>query len=727
VSEALAERTRRQHSAGARGRHSRVEPSKSGNLAHRFADVFALLRRPSSIAIGAGLVALGICIYQLTLPFDLFGIHGYSGDGYDDGVYLTASIDLIHGVLPYRDFDFLQPPGITILMAPIAFLSRAIGSRDALAVTRILTTAVTGLNAAFAALAVRAVGRTAMLFAGLALAAFPLAVAADHSLLLEPYLVLFCLLGVMVLFRDGAVAGGRRVFFAGLLFGFAGAIKLWAIFPVVAALVCCVPQWRRSLLRFVGGVVLGFGVPALPFILLAPTASVHQVLLDQLTRGTSGVGDLSVAQRLVLILGIGNLGNVQHRLGIAVAVAVAIAGCAVVAYALGIRARSAIQWFALFAAAVTTVGMLVSPEFYDHYAYFAATFVALLVAVIANRAVEGARWLQQRLRSPRARLAAKTLVGIPAFVTLAGVAALVPWDTSYAASFLGQSNDPGAFVASYIPKGACILSDEAIFAVNANRVSTNTSRCPAVVDPFGMWITRDHGNPPPAQGPYPRSFVDAWYSWFRRVDYVVLSIPQSDYIPWSPRLLTYFQRNFTLVASEARTYIYDRKTLDSSAANRLVAQGLAEEGAGNIDRAFADYSQAARVDPKNVYAHYDLGYVDQARGDTAAAFSQYRVALKLDPSFERALYNLGVLESPTDPAAAIGYYRSALRIQPKNAPAEFNLGVLLVRRGHRTEGDALIRAAISTDKALARDLPPNLRIPSTSRIHLSRGASGSQR
>ena len=44
---------------------------------------------------------------------------------YDDGVYLGAAIRFVSGVLPYRDFVFVQPPGIVVLMSPVALLGRA--------------------------------------------------------------------------------------------------------------------------------------------------------------------------------------------------------------------------------------------------------------------------------------------------------------------------------------------------------------------------------------------------------------------------------------------------------------------------------------------------------------------------------------------------------------------------------------------------------------------------
>jgi hypothetical protein len=62
-------------------------------------------------ALLSGLVGLGICAYQLTLPHALAGVHGYTGYGYDDGVYLTTAVRLVHGALPYRDYAFRTPTG----------------------------------------------------------------------------------------------------------------------------------------------------------------------------------------------------------------------------------------------------------------------------------------------------------------------------------------------------------------------------------------------------------------------------------------------------------------------------------------------------------------------------------------------------------------------------------------------------------------------------------------
>ena len=99
------------------------------------------------------------------------------------------------------------------------------------------------------------------LVGGVALALFPMAVAADKTLMLEPYLLLFCLLGTTVLFTGDDLASRRRLLFAGVVFGFACTLKLWAVLPAGIALVCCLPRWRDRARPLFGGLAAGFLVP----------------------------------------------------------------------------------------------------------------------------------------------------------------------------------------------------------------------------------------------------------------------------------------------------------------------------------------------------------------------------------------------------------------------------------------------------------------------------------
>src|SRR5262249_56995357 len=58
---------------------------------------------------------------------------------YDDGPYFGSAVRLVHGVLPYRDYAFVQPPGITVLTSPVALLTYLTGTAWGLCLARILT------------------------------------------------------------------------------------------------------------------------------------------------------------------------------------------------------------------------------------------------------------------------------------------------------------------------------------------------------------------------------------------------------------------------------------------------------------------------------------------------------------------------------------------------------------------------------------------------------------
>jgi hypothetical protein len=504
------------------------------------------------------LVALGVCGYQLTRSHALAGVHGYSGYGYDDGVYLGTAIRLVHGVLPYRDYAFVHPPGIALLMTPAALVGRFVGTRDAMAVARCLTVLVVGINAGLAAWVVRSRGRGAMLVGGVALACFPLARIADHTVMLEPYLVLFCLAGACVMFdRDGAIVNNRRLLLAGVLFGFAGAIKLFAIFPVIVALCCCLPLIRR-LRTYLVGLVVGFGIPVLPFFVLAPGTMIHDVVISQLGRDASGRGNLPYPWRLVLMFGIGGLQSVPSRGSIADWVAVAVVLVLVAGFFAARRHWSRLEWFLFGATAVTVAAMLTSAEFFEQYAYFVFPLGAMLLATCVGRIGEFASRASDRMRGRSAGAVwIAGVVALPA-VLVVGALSLIPSDLNAERALLAPAADPGHLVARVIPPGACVVTEDPMILVNANRFVAAEPGCPKVVDAYGMWLTDNEAKPPPAQPPYPSAFTAKWRAWLERADYVALSVPLSNYIPWTPELAAWFETNYTLELTLPRTFVYRR-------------------------------------------------------------------------------------------------------------------------------------------------------------------------
>src|SRR5215208_2545818 len=73
-------------------------------------------------ASAVALLAFAVCAVRLLQPHALLGIVEY-----DDGVYVGATVRLVHGIVPYRDFVFGHPPGILLLLLPLAILARFTG------------------------------------------------------------------------------------------------------------------------------------------------------------------------------------------------------------------------------------------------------------------------------------------------------------------------------------------------------------------------------------------------------------------------------------------------------------------------------------------------------------------------------------------------------------------------------------------------------------------------
>lgn len=496
-------------------------------------------------ALVAGVLGGAIALHGLFSPHGLYGVTQY-----DDGVYFGAALRLVHGALPYRDFTFVQPPGIAVLMAPIALLAHLFGTRGAMAIARVLTCALAGANAFGAAWLVRHRGLAATLTAGVALAIFPPAFFADHTLLLEPYLVGCCLLGANLVFRRGELASSRRIFLGGLALGLAGAVKLWAVVPAVVLLACLLGHDRRPPLRYLAGVAVGFLALCLPFFVLAPGAFVHDVFASQLARQTTSPRQPSV--RLWGIVGLHGMSlhftwKLHRAWGVALA---AILG--VVLLLGGVlpacwRRVGRVEVFAL-ASAFGSVGLLFGPvEYFDHYAYFSGAFLALGLGSAVGYA---AMTLTAALRraDPRAggRLAGALGVVLLALAVI-GVVRMVHDETAFDRSALRQDPVNWPALAAVIPSGSCVTSDDATLVIEADRFLAAAPGCPNVDDADGTWMAEDPGQPTGVQSAADAALVDTWRGWFARSEYVALRAPFSFRIPFTPALRRYFAAHFTRV------------------------------------------------------------------------------------------------------------------------------------------------------------------------------------
>lgn len=131
----------------------------------------------------------------------------------------------------------------------------------------------------------------------------------------------------------------------------------------------------------------------------------------------------------------------------------------------------------------------------------------------------------------------------------------------------------------------------------------------------------------------------------------------------------------------------------AGALDALITTGLQQLRTNDHAAATHTFQAALAMDPTDVYANYNLGYLAQDAGDDVGAVHYYAAAITADPSFAPALYNLAILTEGSDLPAAISLYRRVLATRPNDAGTLLRLGDALRRSGRSQEGLALIAEA----------------------------------
>jgi len=501
------------------------------------------------IAVTVGLFAFVMYLWQLTVPqFIAF---------YDSGVYLAASLHFVSGVLPYKDFTFVNPPGILLLMSPIALFSRVFGSHDGFILARVITSFVTAVNVSLLAWLVRYRGRIAMAIAGVGLAVLPVAFFVSSDLKLDPYCICFILIGAVVIFSKDQGSGriSKRTFaIGGLFFGIAALIKLWAFFPFLAVVIVFVPRCKGRVLAFASGAACGFIVPSLPFFLASPRGFVSQVFTAQLFQKMNPAVSPGILWRLVDMTGFSDTSIAPTGSELVITLFVLIC-LVIVAYWRRLN-RESVDIFLLIAALITAFALLAAPVSAEYYGYFAAPFLVGVFAISLAR-----------LGGPVRRIADRITVSstIRSFATwstaVAGIAlwfALTLYVTTFYTNYAWFNGVNPPYLSSInktIPAGSCVVYDYAIYGIYSNRLQTSVPNCPSVVDAYGMWQT--FGN---HLASAPPEFVSEWKSYFERAQYVVLNRPNTDYVPWNDSLTSWFANHYHLIAHGTYVYIYQNES-----------------------------------------------------------------------------------------------------------------------------------------------------------------------
>ena len=515
------------------------------------------LSGPGIVMLLATALAVAIRLFTLSRSGYLIGITEY-----DDGVYLGAALRMTEGAMPYKDFAFIQPPGILLLMTPVALIAKLTTTVKALALARLLTALASAACIPLAGNLVRYRGTVVTLVTCGVLAIYPADVATAHTLMLEPWMNLFCLLGINAAFRRSHLARPGHLAWAGLALGFAGAIKFWAAAPAAVLLACCVAvrQDRARRVRdYLLGLAAGFVIPIAPFLTAAPLTFLRGTITDQAVRTGSSV---PIGVRLANLTGLIDIldtkGGISLNAGahsmfaagasasltgssgvgwLPAAATVALVAVIAVGYAWQSRRLTQLEWLSLVTTVLAAAAVLGYSAFFYHYADFLAPWLALTLGGAAGA-------LARRPGRP-GRPALRTVLPIVASAAILLVAALQIRETFPLQQSSGQA------MAHLIPTGSCVVTDEASLTIAADRFADLPPGCPDIVDSLAATLVLSNGVSVQGGADHMPRVVAAWKAWLDKADYVWLSPGHGSArrIPWTPGLSAWFHATFAKLGS----------------------------------------------------------------------------------------------------------------------------------------------------------------------------------
>jgi alpha-1,2-mannosyltransferase len=349
-------------------------------------------------------VLIGAVAYVARLVPVVRGAGLRGTNSYDGAVYYAAAAGLAHGLLPYRDFLFLHPPGIVVALVPFAALGRVIGDPYGMEVATLAWFGIGALNAVLVSRILRPLGVLAALVGGLFYALFYPAVFIERSPLLEAPAATVTLVALLLLTRApkaGPIAS-RVVLVAGALLGVSAGIKIWGVVVLVAVLGWTWVTYgaRRGFLLLTGAAI-GATIVCLPFFAAAPGSMWRMVVVDQLGRSRSRLG---LGKRLTDMVGLTTLH--AGLVAVALALAVAVAGCV-----LAVRSRQG--RLAVVVLLTSSALLLSTPPWFVHYAGLAAAPTAIMAGAAAGTLLGVARSTRTRALIAALLMAGLAVVAVP--------------------------------------------------------------------------------------------------------------------------------------------------------------------------------------------------------------------------------------------------------------------------------------------------------------------------
>jgi tetratricopeptide (TPR) repeat protein len=108
------------------------------------------------------------------------------------------------------------------------------------------------------------------------------------------------------------------------------------------------------------------------------------------------------------------------------------------------------------------------------------------------------------------------------------------------------------------------------------------------------------------------------------------------------------------------------------------------------------------IDPKNVYALYDLGVIAETSNDGAHAIAYYDKALSANGKYAPAMYNKAILLEASRPTQAIALYNQIIAISPQASTAYLRMAFVEAELGDQAQARVADAKAVGIDPSLGK-------------------------
>lgn len=299
--------------------------------------------------------------------------------GYDDGVYYGAATAFSHGLIPYKDFVMVHPPGILLILSPFTWLANITSDATGFYFARVFFMLIGACSTYLIYRIGRRFSRTAGIIAALIYAVWMPIVRLERTPYLEGIGSLALLIALHLLPK--ASVNKNRIALAGVVLGFAVSTKLWFAVPVVIISIWLIfsKEFKRAFI-FGASSLATFGVVISWFWLKAGSKFWDLILVAQVNRHTSYISPLTRIEQIFNFVSFTFIHDNKHRF-IFGSILVILIGFIFLKY---FKSRDqGLLILMLFAAQFLI--LMQTPVFFNAYPSFVAATFALIAGIALGK------------------------------------------------------------------------------------------------------------------------------------------------------------------------------------------------------------------------------------------------------------------------------------------------------------------------------------------------------